>query len=107
MKINLNQDFKIDRQGTQKDWPADSEIFRNYLKAGISSGYKEGLKSDDRRIWNNIENKIDEAILGNGEVELNAIEIVFIKRAFDKAVIPASEVKLFSVVENEITKLAE
>ena len=108
MQININQDFKLDREGIHKTWPTNQELFRNYMTFGVNSGHKEGLKSDDRRLWDNIMNKFDNAIENKEDtIDLNAIQIVFLKKSFEKASIPVNEIKLFSVVENEILKSAE
>jgi len=108
MQININQDFKLDREGVHKSWPTNQELFRNYVSFGVQSAHKEGLKSDDRRLWDNIMNKFDDAIESKSDtVDLNAVQIVFLKNSFEKATIPVNEVKLFSIVENEILKLSE
>ena len=108
MQININPDFKLDREGVHKAWPTNQELFRNYVSFGVGSAHKEGLKSDDRRLFDNIMNKFDDAIETKQDfVDLNAVQIVFLKNSFDKATIPVNEVKLFSIVEGEVLKSSE
>lgn len=98
-KINLNLDFGIDRE-KQKDAATNQAVARNYLTYAINIGYKEGLPSDKRRIWDNIARRLDSAVDKNEEsVVVNQYEYMFMKGAFEKAVVPAQEAKNFTTVE--------
>lgn len=100
-RINLLVDFKVDRE-KDKTAPLDLEIFRNYIGYAVNLGYKEGLTSDKRRLWDRIADKFDKAVEVKGEfVDLNAYEYPFIKTAFEKAVIPAQD-RMFFIVEKAV-----
>ncbi len=100
--IQVNIDFGIDR-AKDKDAQSDQSIFRNYLGYAINLGYKEGLQSDKRRIWDKIQDKLDVVVEKNEEsITLNSYEYLFIKTAFEKAVVPATETKNFTKVEDAV-----
>lgn len=104
MKLKINLDFGIDRT-VQKDAISDREIFRNYLQYVVQSGYKNSLKSDQRRIWDNILNKLEEGISNSqDEIELNAIQIVFLKDAFKEATCAPQDAKAVTLVEEAINQ---
>lgn len=101
-KIVLNLDFGIDRE-KQKDAASNQTIARNYLTYAINLGYKEGLASDKRRIWDKIQDRMETAIEKNEDYfTVNSYEMVFLRAAFEKALVPATETKNFTVVENAV-----
>lgn len=108
MIVNINKDFKLDREGVHKTWPSNQEIFRNIVSMAVNLSHKDGLNSDKRRLYDKIMNKMDESIDSKkDDVDFNATEIVFLEESFNKAVVPVSEVKMFSIVEEEILKLTK
>lgn len=101
-KVALNLNFGYDRE-KNKDVPPDYEVTANYIGYGVSMGHKEGLTSDKRRLWNRIRQLLDEAVAKKEEfVVLNTYEMAFLKMAFEKAQVPASETKNFTIVEEAI-----
>lgn len=97
--INLKNDFGVDRE-KNKDWVADEQITANYINFAVTLAYKEGLNSDKRRMFKSIQDRLEKAVeRGDSEFEVNEYEYMFIKGAFEKALVPTNETKMFTVTE--------
>lgn len=100
--IKLDVDFGVDRIKDTKA-PSNARIMLQYIGYTVGLGYKEGLSSDKRRMWDAILRRIEDAVeKGLDSFTLNQYEYVFIKQAYEKAVAPANEVKWVTASETAV-----
>lgn len=100
--VNLKNDFSVDRE-KDKTAPPDQELTCNWLKAGIIAGYPNSLKSDQRRIWTNIGNKMDLAVKEKSDfLEVNDIEYLFLKIGFETGTTKAEFAKYITITEDAL-----
>jgi hypothetical protein len=100
-KILLDIDFGMDRK-KNPETVSNQQISVNLIHQAVQNGYKEGLNSDKRRIWNRVLAALQQAVKANKkDITFNEYEFSFLKEAFGKAVVPAGEIKLFCLVEEQ------
>lgn len=98
-KINLSQDWEIDRAKDTKA-PSDEDITLNWITTVMGYGYKNGLTADQRRLFGSIYDKTDAArISKTKELELNIIQYEFLKSCFEKATVSPQESIMVNKVE--------
>lgn len=99
MYIKLDNDFQIDRE-KEKEAISNQEITTTWLQAVIVKGYEVGLTQDKRRIYALIVDKINKAIKEKADyLELNVVEYLFVKSAFETAVMDPKVTTLVTIVE--------
>jgi len=111
-KINLNLDFGIDRTPKEGEdaskIPTNQKVTSNYLAYAVRLANPQGLPSDKRRIWANLEDRLEKAVEGGEDgFTVNQYEYQFIKEAFDKATVPANEAGVFTEVETAVLNAAD
>lgn len=101
MKINLSNDFGVDRE-KDKQTPPDEEITISLINQAIRLAFPN-LQGDKRRLYASLETRLVKAVEDKAtEVEVNEYELRFIKEAFEKAPVPTQNSKAFTTVENVI-----
>ncbi len=85
IKLDLDYNLKYPEGATPENLPqAFAELSRDYIEYAVSSHYKEGLNSQWRRVYSNIQKKIAEAISTKTfEVDFSEVEMSFLKMSFD------------------------
>lgn len=100
--VNLNQPFKVDIEKNPTT-PPDRELTLDWIANALGYGYKNGLPSDARRIFVNILEKIENTKkMATDYFEMNAVEEVFILKAFSQLVCSPNEAKWINLAEDAI-----
>lgn len=108
IKLDVAYDLKYP-EGAEK--PANinkayAELSRDYIEYAVSAHYKDGLTSQWRKTYAQIQNKIAEAINSEKDftIELSDVELSFIRMSFDskETKFVASLAKYVVVLEDEI-----
>ena len=102
--FNININYEFNREENPAI-PSNQKVTTNYISHVIGLANDKGLADDKRRMFARIMDKLDKVVeAGTDTVELNDYEMVFIKDAFSKAMIPVKEVPIITLIED---KLAE
>ena len=91
-KIILNVDYKftypegVEKPSPEKSEKESAELSKSYIEYAVTGHYKDGLNSQFRRTFANIQNRMDQAIASKEYFfEVNPIEYNFIHEAFTSA----------------------
>lgn len=102
MFISLKNDFKVDRE-KDKETPGDIQLTANWIHFVVQKGYPGGLSSDKRRIFAKIAEKIEVCVeKAQPYLEVNQFEQLFLKQAFETAVIDPKFTHPVTVVEEAV-----
>jgi hypothetical protein len=104
MNLNIDIDYKRTAEEIEQSGLNNKELTENYLNWAVSSFYKDGLEGQKRRIWGRIQRKIDDAVEGNGKVELETAEKEFLVEAMKGAKFPAGISKFVMILEDVLLK---
>lgn len=112
MELTRKFDIDIDYKVTQKERenakqnPTNAEMTEDYIVAGVQSAYPMGIDGQKRRIYSRIQAKLADAISSKDYiVELNDVEIDFIKASFALAKFPTIFSKFVVILEDKINAL--
>jgi len=85
IKLDLAYDLKYEKGAEPENLAqAFAELSRDYIEFAVSSHYKQGLDSQWRRVYANIQKKIAESIANKTfQVDFTDVEMSFIKMSFD------------------------
>lgn len=102
--INLSTLNLVDRSKPEnKEAPADATLFTNYVGYVVNKAFEGGMNGDKRRLYNRLLEKFDKAIDEKSEtVVVNNYEYLFLKDAFEKAVVEPANTMMVTKVENGI-----
>lgn len=100
--INLAVDYKVDRSLPENaDTPSDVENTAMWIVQVVNVGYKDGLNNDKRRIWTAIQEQLNINVKANDPLlKVNEYELLFLRQAFEKALIPPN-------ISNAVTKVED
>lgn len=100
--IQLNNDFGIDRAIEKEVIDSDEEITLNWIGSTVRGAFPN-IKPDQRRLFAKIMDKMDIALKNKYTyLEVNDIEFLFLKSAFEKWEVPAATTKSVTIVENAV-----
>ena len=84
-----------------------SSVFEGLFTGLLTQKYPDGVQGSTRKSLNRVLRKLDESE-NSGSVELEAAEVDLLKEVFNtETKVPASAVRLFSLFEEEVDKLAK
>jgi len=94
LKLNPMEKRIVEAQGV-------TTVFEGLLTGLLQQKNPEGLKGQDRKIFNRILNKLDAT--ENASIELECAEVDLLKSVFnDETPVPPQSVRVFSVFESRV-----
>ncbi len=100
--INLKNDFQADRV-KNPSLPPDQEITLSWIETAVSNGYRNGLSSDQRRMFMALMSKTEETAKQKlDHLVLNPVEYLFVMTGFKQTSVSPQEAKWISIAENAV-----
>ncbi len=100
--INLNQNFEVDRV-KNPNTPSDKDLTLDWMANAMGYGYKNGLSSDNRRLFLSIIRKIEDAKKSDSQYfEVNGVEELFILKGFSQLVCSPQEAMWITLAEDAV-----
>lgn len=104
MRINLEYKQPPAKEGEKQ--LTNQELSEHYISLALADVHKDGLESQQRRIYGRIQRKLTEAIeKSEDDIELEEAEKDMLKKAFRTAKFPPFLAKYVVILEDEIESL--
>lgn len=103
-------DFKLkavkNEQGEMVEPVSNQQVFFNVLDKAVGGKYEKGIADGDRRVWGKIQRKFDEVIDQKlEEVDLNEMEVTWLKTAFSGTNFPKEWANFSVLVEDSLVSV--